>query len=416
MSMMNELSIPEIMMKTMENMVRDYTSRCIRELCEKNNLDAEMELKSLNLDVKVTKKTMKREKKDKKEKVIKRKWSLPFEKALVNDKLCCGLNYNHGLYTQCLKKRMESGKYCSKCQSECDNNASGIPNMGNIELRLKSGLYDYVDSKNRKPISYMKYLNNMKVSVDELELTLKEMNVELSNEHRMEHVEEKKKGRPKKEKVVAEKMDDLFDKLEVKEGPKLVEKKTNPKLSEEEKAAKKKELEEARLKKEAEKKAEKEKEKAAKEAKKAEEKAAKEAKKAEEKALKALEKAEEKKKKEEEKLAKKNKKSEEKSVEKPVEEKPVEKPVEEKPVVEEKVVEKPVEKKQIKKQTKPKLEMIEEDGETYWKDPKTNEVFDMDKELVGIFDPEDGRIGFYEEDDETAELESIEEEEEEYDA
>lgn len=375
----SELSIPEIMMKTMENMVRDYTSRCIRELCEKNNLDAEMELKSLNLDVKVTKKTMKREKKDKKEKVIKRKWSLPFEKALVNDKLCCGLNYNHGLYTQCLKKRMESGKYCSKCQSECDNNASGIPNMGNIELRLKSGLYDYVDSKNRKPISYMKYLNNMKVSVDELELTLKEMNVKLSNEHRMEHVEEKKKGRPKKEKVVAEKMDDLFDKLEVKEGPKLVEKKTNPKLSEEEKAAKKKELEEARLKKEAEKKAEKEKEKVAKEAKKAEEKGVK------------------------------NNKSEEKPV---VEEKVVEKPVE-----------KPVEKKQIKKLTKPKLEMIEEDGETYWKDPKTNEVFDMDKELVGIFDPEDGRIGFYEEDeeedDETAELKSIEEEEEEeeeYDA
>ena len=67
--------------------------------------------------------------------------------------------------------------------------------------------------------------------------------------------------------------------------------------------------------------------------------------------------------------------------------------------------------------------MIEEDGETYWKDPKTNEVFDMDKELVGIFDPKDGRIGFYEEDeeedDETAELKSIEEEEEEeeeYDA
>ena len=62
----SELSIPEIMMKTMENMVRDYTSRCIRELCEKNNLDAEMELKSLNLDVKVTKKTMKERRKIKK--------------------------------------------------------------------------------------------------------------------------------------------------------------------------------------------------------------------------------------------------------------------------------------------------------------------------------------------------------------
>ena len=62
--------------------------------------------------------------------------------------------------------------------------------------------------------------------------------------------------------------------------------------------------------------------------------------------------------------------------------------------------------------------MIEEDGETYWKDPKTNEVFDNDKELVGLFDPADGRIGFYEEeeDDETAELESIEEDEEEYEA
>jgi hypothetical protein len=61
---------------------------------------------------------------------------LPFwgEKT-VNRTKCHGLQA--GLYNQCCNAPLDGGVYCKKCQKEADDNEHGMPNRGNIEIRLK---------------------------------------------------------------------------------------------------------------------------------------------------------------------------------------------------------------------------------------------------------------------------------------
>ena len=312
--------ITELLAKTLENCAKDLSIRCITECARRHGFDASEEIRVLGLENlalikrQMAKKTASKEPKEKKEKKPKAekpaKFPLPFIPSLVNQNGCNGLTYNHGLFTQCSKTRMETGNFCAKCQVEADKNASGCPDAGSIQQRLSD---DFADSKNRKPVHYLKVLKKMNKTAEEAIVFAQQNHIVIPEYHLTAIEETTTRGRPKKSTTVvtAVAVPDLFAMLtkeaENNTAPTPTPTITAPtpapetskkvKLTDEQKAAKKadkeKERNDKKLQKEQEDKAKKdkaEKEKKERESKKEQERLEKEAtKKAKEEAKKAKE-------------------------------------------------------------------------------------------------------------------------------
>jgi len=410
------LSVTDLLARTLENGYKDMLRACIKETALRHNFDAELELKELGLEVKLIRKAMtkkgsgvtKKSKKEKKEK----SFPLPFSGKV--DSCCFGLNYNHGLFTQCENEKMDNGEFCVKCQKEADNSTTGKPISGTVSDRLEKDVCSYSDSKGRKVVPYVKVLEKLKLSKEEALEAGKKANREIDGVHWIVEKKEKKekkvvRGRPKKESAVVEvdSVADLFAKLTVEgeeeESNEVEDKKQKKvKLSDEEKAVKKAALEEERIAKKAEREAKLLEEKAEREAKRKEElekkKAEREAKIAEEKAAREAKIAEEK-------AAREAKRAEEKAAKakttngKKVEEKEVKK--DEKEVKKE---EKEVKKVTVSRRTIDGKEYLVS-GDNIVYDPKT-------KEAVGLWDPESKSLKDLPEDDEEEEEEDYEDEDE----
>ena len=315
----NKVSVTELWLKTAANVSRQLASQCVEALATKYQFDKEEALNMLGLDaLEGLMKKMERKPREKKTKEPKSKTADGKEKKskeaksskfllpfcnVVSAEHCSGLSYNHGLFTQCSKKAMDNGLYCKGCQAQADKNSNGKPDCGDIEARIGTGLYEFKDPKGRSPVSYLKVLEKAKLSQEEAVEAATKAGLEIPEEHFavQEKAKAEKKGRPKKAKVSADGVEDLFAQLtadgqetatEVEAAPAKATKKA--KLTEEEKAAKKQALEADRAAKKADRDAQKAQEKADKEAKLAAEKADKEAKKAQEKADKEAKKAQEK--------------------------------------------------------------------------------------------------------------------------
>ena len=450
MSFTNELAnfnasveVTELLMKTLENAARKLAARCISEAASRHGFDADAEIQALGLEnLSVTRKQMAKksasEKKEKKPREPKKSnFPMPFFAENVNADGCQGLAYNRGLFTQCPKNRLDTGgDYCKGCQTEADKNASGCPDCGNVSARLATGLYEFKDPKGRSPISYVKLIKKLNLTLEQVSEETGKTGKTIPEEHLV--VVEKKfaRGRPKKVNAVETDdlsvVSDLFYKLSVEKKQDLEElveevleeevleeevlespvKTKKPKLSEDEKAAleaekaaKKSALEAEKAEKEAKKlaleaekaekkaalEAEKEAKKLALEAEKAEKKAALEKEKAEKKAALEAEKAQ---KKEAEKAERQAKRDAEKTQKK-------EKKVDEKEKVDEPVA-KPAE--------KVKVTRIQISGKSYLKTTNNLLYNPETKEEVGIWDPDTKTIKpLPEEEDE-------EEQEEEYDS
>ena len=455
MSFTNELAnfnasveVTELLMKTLENAARKLAARCISEAASRHGFDADAEIQALGLEnLSVTRKQMAKktvaEKKEKKPREPKKSvFPMPFFAENVNADGCQGLAYNRGLFTQCPKNRLDTGgDYCKGCQTEADKNASGCPDCGNVSARLATGLYEFKDPKGRSPISYVKLIKKLNLTLEQVSEETGKTGKTIPEEHLV--VVEKKftRGRPKKVSAVETDdlsvVSDLFSKIsiekkqedkevlvleeeeveeevveeEVLESPVKTKK---PKLSEDEKAALEAEKAEKKAALEAEK-AEKEAKKLALEAEKAEKKAALEAEKAEKEAKKlaleaekaakklALE-AEKAQKKEAEKAERQAKRDAEKAQKK-------EKKVDEKEKkVDEKVDEKATEKVDEPQPAKVKVTRIQISGKSYLKTTNNLLYNPETKEEVGIWDPDTKTIKpLPEEEDE-------EEQEEEYDS
>ena len=447
MSFTNELAnfnasveVTELLMKTLENAARKLAARCISEAATRHGFDADAEIQALGLEnLSVTRKQMAKksasEKKEKKPREPKKSnFPMPFFAENVNADGCQGLAYNRGLFTQCPKNRLDTGgDYCKGCQTEADKNASGCPDCGNVSARLATGLYEFKDPKGRSPISYVKLIKKLNLTLEQVSEETGKTGKTIPEEHLV--VVEKKfaRGRPKKvnavetddlsvvsdlfyklsvekkqdkedstfqtclEGVDAVEVSDLFSKIgevleeekeevleeEVLESPVKTKK---PKLSEDEKAALEAEKAEKKAALEAEK-AEKEAKKLALEAEKAEKKAALEAEKAQKK---EAEKAERQAKRDAEKTQKKEKKVDEKEN--------VDEPVTEKEKVDE------------PQPAKVKVTRIQISGKSYLKTTNNLLYNPETKEEVGIWDPDTKTIKpLPEEEDE-------EEQEEEYDS
>jgi len=461
------VEVTELLMKTLENAARKLAVRCIYEAANRHGFDAEAEIQALGLEnlsvmrKQMAKKTVaeKGEKKEKKPREPKKSvFPMPFFAENVNADGCQGLAYNRGLFTQCLKNRLETGDYCKGCQTEADKNASGCPDCGNVSSRLATGLYEFKDPKGRSPISYVKLMKKLNLTLEQVSEETGKTGKTIPEEHLV--VVEKKftRGRPKKVNAVETDdlsvVSDLFSKIsldkkqeeqeekevleevleeEEKEEEEVLEeeevespvKTKKPKLSEDEKAEKKAALEAEKAEKEAKKlaleaekaekkaalEAEKEAKKAALEAEKAEKAEKKRALEAEKEAKKLALEAEKAQKKEAEKAERQAKREAEKTQkkEKNATEK-VEKATEK---VDEKATEKATEKVDEEPQPPPakvKVTRIQISGKSYLKTTNNLLYNPETKEEVGIWDPDTKTIKpLPEEEDE-------EEEEEEYDS
>ena len=307
------ISVTDLLMKTLENCSKNLAMRCISEAASRHGFDASEEIRVLGLEnltlirKQMAKKSVGKGDKKPRERVAKEKkyvFPMPFVPEEIDIDGCQGLAYNRGLFTQCSKKRMENGNFCSGCQSESDKNASGCPDCGNVESRCATGLYEFKDPKGRSPVSYLKILDKLKLTKDAALEEAGKLNIEIPEEHFvvLAGAKEKSKkestvrGRPKKTCAIeVDNVNDLFAKLSMEGDEEDIEededkpvktssKQTKAKLSDDEKAAKKAALEEERAIKKAALEEERAIKKAEREAKLADEKAEREAKLADEKA------------------------------------------------------------------------------------------------------------------------------------
>ena len=312
------ISVTDLLMKTLENCAKNLAMRCISEAASRHGFDASEEIRVLGLEnltlirKQMAKKSVGKGDKKPRERVAKEKkyvFPMPFVPEEIDKDGCQGLAYNRGLFTQCSKKRMENGNFCSGCQSESDKNASGCPDCGNVESRCATGLYEFKDPKGRSPVYYLKILDKLKLTKDAALEEAGKLNIEIPEEHFvvLAGAKEKSKkestarGRPKKTCAIeVDNVNDLFAKLsiegneedieEVEENPvKSSSKQTKANLSDDEKAAKKAALEEERAIKKAALEEERAIKKAEREAKLADEKAEREAKRNAEAELKRVE-------------------------------------------------------------------------------------------------------------------------------
>ena len=130
--------------------------------------------------------------------VVKSVMPMPYNGENDSGK-CSGLNKNHGLYTQCSSDRKKGEAYCSKCSKQALKNSHGLPDYGHIDKR--SRCYEqgeeFVDPSGKKPIAYLKVMNKLKLTEEEVRGEASIQGVTLDPRHFLS----KKSGRPTKEKV-----------------------------------------------------------------------------------------------------------------------------------------------------------------------------------------------------------------------
>jgi hypothetical protein len=156
------MSVTSLVLKQLENAATAASKQNISILAKHFGFD-EAEALSL-LDIKVEEKKMAPKAKavtGEKAKFIPLPWM-----GMVNPICCQAIAFNYGLFTQCLKKKVDGQTYCASCQKEANGEASGKPKCGTINDRLAVTTWsDYKDSKGRSPLAYNKVLNKQKLTV-----------------------------------------------------------------------------------------------------------------------------------------------------------------------------------------------------------------------------------------------------------
>ena len=220
MSFTNELSnfnasmeVTELLMKTLENAARNLAARCISEVATRHGFDAEKEIQALGLEnlslirKQMAKRTaVTKEKKPREPK--KSAFPMPFFAENVNTDGCQGLAYNRGLFTQCTKNKCVGTEYCKGCQTEADKNSSGKPDCGDVSSRLATGLYEFKDPKGRSPISYIKLITKLNITLEQVSEETGKTGKQIPDEH-LVAVEKKLSGRGRPKKISAVETDDL---------------------------------------------------------------------------------------------------------------------------------------------------------------------------------------------------------------
>ena len=163
---------------------------------------------------------------------------LPFC-GVINKTYCQGIRLNYGLYTQCTNEPCVYNKRfpaCSTCSKQIDKNFNEEPNYGFISDRLEKK-DNFRDPKGKSPVNYANIMEKLKITREEAETAAKQLGLTIPEEQftikkatrgrpkkdttaddtaseasSVEPKEQKKQGRPKKNKEVVD-VDDIGNKL-----------------------------------------------------------------------------------------------------------------------------------------------------------------------------------------------------------
>jgi hypothetical protein len=199
------MSISEQLLNNMCNVSREVAIKAVRECGEIYGFDAEVAIRELGLEtVKVSRKSVM---KSSKSKVVvvkeKARFALPFN-GECSENNCQALRQNNGLYTQCQFARKGDKSYCKPCQQLADKSEDGVPEYGTIMQRLLVDIFEYVDPKGRKPVSYTKVMKKYKLTEEQVLEEAGRLNITINPGHFVAPVQETKRGRPASPKEVKE--------------------------------------------------------------------------------------------------------------------------------------------------------------------------------------------------------------------
>lgn len=137
---------------------------------------------------------------------------LPLLKYPLPAPYCQAIVYGNGLFHQCTKKIKKENKiYCPSCESSMKKNNTTVPVCGTVDDRNYDNPYEFTDSKNRRPVSYITYMKKHKFTKEEAIDFAEKQGFEIHPDHfdpDVQHIEEvgekAKGGRPKKQSIIKE--------------------------------------------------------------------------------------------------------------------------------------------------------------------------------------------------------------------
>ena len=199
--------ISEQLLKNMCNVSQELAIKVVRECGLKYGFDGESAIRELGLEtVEILRKKVEKSVKEVKNKVVieKASFALPFN-GECNDSCCQALRQNNGLYTQCqLARKGANNLYCKSCQQLAEKSEDGVPEYGTITQRMSVGIFEYVDPKGRKPVSYTKVMKKYKLTEEQVLAEAGRLNITINTGHFEAPIQETKRGRPASPKVAKE--------------------------------------------------------------------------------------------------------------------------------------------------------------------------------------------------------------------
>ena len=134
---------------------------------------------------------------------------LPFC-GIINRENCYAMKKNHGLYTQCKKKKKKGCEYCAICMEAARNSPTEKPPQGDIRER------DGLKAENKLPglIPYANIMSKLNITKQEAIKQASRCGWEIPEEEWIEV--KKRRGRPKKKKIeISTFVEDTSDEEEV---------------------------------------------------------------------------------------------------------------------------------------------------------------------------------------------------------
>ena len=115
---------------------------------------------------------------------------------------CKGIVFNHGLYTQCCEK--VKTKFCKVCEKE---------KYGSIYDREKYEIGQFVTNSGKQELSYSKFVKKMKYNMDDVKRSFCLNDIKYSDY--FDEVQNKSRGRPRKETIQQNNTENNEDTIEV---------------------------------------------------------------------------------------------------------------------------------------------------------------------------------------------------------
>lgn len=166
----------------------------VNTLSKKYNFDNEDALNYLQLHIQ--RPNLDSDKNETKER--KSKIPLPFC-GVINNACCYGVRLNYGLYTQCTNSQTNYSNdhpVCETCSKQISKNANNKPTYGFITDRLEQG-DNFRDPKGKAPLNYANVMEKLNISENDAVKAAKEVGLTIPPEQFI--IKKVARGRPRKE-------------------------------------------------------------------------------------------------------------------------------------------------------------------------------------------------------------------------